>query len=78
MFFGCPRAIWRLGEEVNGGLALTEQRIAAEAVDRTAYGSGHNAFLSGSVSDFATREQPRFGQRIVTASVRTGGVYYDV
>ena len=55
---------------------LNEQRIAAEAVDRVAYGTGRAAFASNAVRDFELRREK--GRQLISASVRSGGVFYDV
>ena len=55
---------------------LNEQRIAAEAADRAAYANGRAAFASNAVKDFDLRREN--GRQSVTASVKSGGVFYDV
>lgn len=59
-------------------MPLTEEAIAAECENRSVFGSGANAFQSGSVTDFDQYHSAKYQQIILSASVKGGGVYYNV
>ena len=59
-------------------MPLTEDAIAAECENRSVFGSGANAFQSGSVTDFDQYHSAKYHQIILSASVKGGGVYYNV
>lgn len=59
-------------------MSLTEENIAAECADRSVFGSGVNSFRSGNVTDFDQYPSPKYHQLILSASVKGGGVYYNV
>ena len=59
-------------------MPLTEEAIIAECENRSVFGSGANAFQSGSVTDFDQYHSAKYRQIILSASVKGGGVYYNV